>query len=228
MPVKAITFKFKPIVDYPVKATNFRESARFKAKYSDTLDLLDRELFHISAQSPVIIQTYLDERDIRLDGLPRSDARVPSNPAVIISFKRRVKYDPQLKRDIYEDLSFPCDTFTTWKDNLRAIALALEALRKVDRYGVTKNGEQYRGWKALPPQAINDFEDKYQAAKFIFQYSQMKIEVNRIVAFREDFETAYKQAARKLHPDAGGSHDAFLKLQRAAEVLKNHFTKEGN
>lgn len=40
-------------------------------------------------------------------------------------------------------LSYPCDTFTTLQDNLRVIALALEALRMVDRYGVTRRGEQY-------------------------------------------------------------------------------------
>jgi hypothetical protein len=35
--------------------------------------------------------------------------------------------------------------------NARAIALGLEALRKVDRYRITKRGEQYTGWSALPP-----------------------------------------------------------------------------
>lgn len=217
-------FRFKPIVNWPAKPTNFRKAAQFKSQYSDTLKLLDRELDQIRAQEPIVIQTYMNERDVRNDGLPRSDARVPSNPGVIVSFKRRVRYDPQLRKDIYEDLSFPCDTFEKWQDNLRAIALALEALRKVDRYGVTKNGEQYKGWKALPPQTSNGFDDKYQAAKFIFHHSQMKIEVNRIIGFKEDFETAYKQAVRKLHPDAGGNHSDFVMLQQAAEILKKHFS----
>jgi hypothetical protein len=35
--------------------------------------------------------------------------------------------------------------------NARAIALGLEALRKVDRYRITKRGERYTGWSALPP-----------------------------------------------------------------------------
>ena len=30
---------------------------------------------------------------------------------------------------------------------------------------------------------------------------------------------AYKRAARRLHPDAGGSHDQFVKLQQAKEAL---------
>src|SRR5579863_10251967 len=34
-------------------------------------------------------------------------------------------------------LSYPCDKYSNWQANLRAIALSLEALRAVDRYGVT-------------------------------------------------------------------------------------------
>lgn len=32
---------------------------------------------------------------------------------------------------------------------------------------------------------------------------------------REDAKQAYRRAARKMHPDGGGSHEAFLKLTRA-------------
>ena len=48
------------------------------------------------------------------------------------------------------DLRYPAHRFHGWQDNVRAIALALEALRKVDRYGITQRGEQYAGWKQLP------------------------------------------------------------------------------
>src|SRR5690606_24676973 len=61
-----------------------------------------------------------------------------AHPGVILSFDSKVGH-----------LSYPCDTFTSWQDNLRAVALALEALRKLDRYGVTKRGEQYRGFLAI-------------------------------------------------------------------------------
>jgi hypothetical protein len=37
-----------------------------------------------------------------------------------------------------------------WQHNVRAIALTLEALRAVDRYGATETGQQYTGFKALP------------------------------------------------------------------------------
>ena len=101
------------------------------------MNLLKHELERLQA-SNVVIEMDLTEVDIRRDGLPRNNAR-PTTPRVCLSMDSP-----------YGPLRYPCDTFLSWQDNVRGIALALEALRKVDRYGVTKRGEQYTGWKALP------------------------------------------------------------------------------
>lgn len=37
-------------------------------------------------------------------------------------------------------------------------------------------------------------------------------------ATKGDIKRAYKRLARKAHPDGGGSHEAFLKLQKAYEA----------
>jgi hypothetical protein len=112
--------------------------------WSDTLQILDRELTALEAVN-VVLQIAVTERDIRLDGGLRADAR-PSDPAVRILFNS--KHGP---------LTYQCDRFATWQDNARAIALGLEALRKVERYGITEHGEQYKGWLQLeagsPPEA---------------------------------------------------------------------------
>ena len=47
-------------------------------------------------------------------------------------------------------LLFVCGRFTTWQDNLRAIAKTMEALRAVKRWGATQSDEQYTGFRALP------------------------------------------------------------------------------
>ena len=85
----------------------------------------------------VVIQLHCGERDIRRDGMPRADARVTS-PAVAIAF--------QCAKGA---MTFPCDEFDDWQSNIRAIALGLEALRKIERYGITPNNEQYTGWAKL-------------------------------------------------------------------------------
>jgi hypothetical protein len=50
----------------------------------------------------------------------------------------------------FERQSYRRDPMESWQHNVYAIAKSLEALRLVDRYGVTRRGEQYTGWKALP------------------------------------------------------------------------------
>ena len=60
----------------------------------------------------------------------------PKGPAVIIAFES--KHGP---------LKYATDVFDHWHANLRAIALGLEALRKVERYGITQRGEQYTGFR---------------------------------------------------------------------------------
>lgn len=104
--------------------------------WTDTLQVLDRELAALRAES-VVLQISVTERDIRLDGQLRADAR-PSDPAVRILFDSK-----------HGQLTYQCDRFATWQDNARAIALGLEALRKVERYGITEHGEQYKGWLQL-------------------------------------------------------------------------------
>lgn len=76
--------------------------------------------------------------DIRADGRPRADARAPLHPGVEVSFDSR-----------YGRLTYATDVFTDWRDNLRAIAKGLEALRAVDRWGVAKRGQQYAGFALL-------------------------------------------------------------------------------
>jgi hypothetical protein len=213
-------YKFKPVVTWPRKPTTARQRSQFSASYKSTLQLLEKELSHLDARNPVVIQTYMTERDIRHDDLPRSDARTPSNPGVIVTCEVFIPSGKvnELKQPLgsYKPISFPCDQFTDWKDNLRAIALALEALRKVDRYGVTKSGEQYKGWLALPPKPEEMSVD--EAARYIAGHSGQS--TSFILASKDNLEAAYKTAARRLHPDAGGKQDDFVRLQQAVEILR--------
>lgn len=136
-----------------------------------------------------MIQLDLTDSEIRLDGLPRATAK-PASPMVIVSFESR-----------HGPLRYMTDVFLDWKANLRAIALGLEALRKVDRYGITKRGEQYRGWAALPAGADEEISTPEQAARFISEYSWQTIEADTPA---EEIIFAYRRAAKRLHPDVAG------------------------
>jgi hypothetical protein len=179
---------FRPISqDWRGERTPPRERRRapFRATYTQTLRLLDRELRQLGAER-VVIQLDVTERDIRLDGLPRSNAR-PWTPKVILSFQSR-----------FGPLRYQTDTFTAWTDNLRAIALGLEALRKVDRYGITRRGEQYAGWRALPP---GDGDLAGQGERIV----------------RDEYGGDLRRALMDTHPDRGGTADRFRAVQAYRE-----------
>ena len=195
-----IDARFVPIDNWPGAVTPEwkRKRAPFRSAYAKTLDLLESELKHLKA-SDILIQAHLRREDIRNDGWPRSAAR-PSKPGVIVTFK-----------GAGGQMSFPCYRFDGWEDNLRAIALSLEALRMVDRYGVTRNNEQYRGFTALPPAS----DGRAYAITFLsrmtgWQESQVK----------GDPQGAYRLAARACHPDTGGNERLFHELQRHWSALQ--------
>jgi hypothetical protein len=188
-----IDARFVPVSEWPGAPTPSYQQKRapFRAAYAKTLDLLETELGHLRAKD-ILIQAYLRREDIRNDGWPRSSAR-PVKPGVIVTFQRSGA-----------TMSFPCDRFDGWEDNLRAVALSLQALRMVDRYGVTRNSEQYRGFAALPPKS----DGRGAAVSFLARVtgwpeSQVK----------GDPQGAYRLAARALHPDTGGSNEQFHTLQ---------------
>lgn len=142
----------EPIDTWPDESTDNDNRAwpRFKAAESDTMRLLRRELEHLGTAGKVVLQvvTYHGPADLRRDGELRSGAKV-IHPGCRLTFVSR-----------HGPLTYATDQFSTfdpqswasWRANLRAIALSLQALRAVDRYGVSNHGEQYRGWQALGSQ----------------------------------------------------------------------------
>lgn len=194
--------RFRPIERWPGELKKARKASPFKATFSSTLRQFDHELRQLKAKN-VVLQVAMSERDIRLDGLPRS-GRHPQHPGVIVSMDTA-----------YGSLSYPCDTFCDWTDNLRAIVLALGALRAVDRYGVTQRGEQYTGWRQLES---GTGMTQQQAAAFIG--GVLTLEADVVIAnWRERGRGFYAAAAKVLHPDGGGSDRDFQQLRMAKQLM---------
>lgn len=140
----SVQYTFRALTAWPYAPTPaYKRRGRytFKAGWDDTLGLLSREMRLLKADQPVIAAGFR-EQDLRLDGLPRSNAREPSHPGVEISFTAfAVEGRPRLV--------YATDVCERWEHNVRSIALGLESLRAVDRYGITRRGEQYAGWRQL-------------------------------------------------------------------------------
>jgi hypothetical protein len=183
------------------------ERSPFASTWTATTDLLDRELWALGVRTEYVLMIDVEERDMKLNGELRASAR-PASSAVAIAFTARN----------LGDLMFACGKFREWHDNVRAIALGLEALRKVDRYGITKSAEQYRGWSALPPgtpmppaaMTIGD------AIKILEDFSGVHIDTNKPASLT----FAWRKAAWRTHPDQGGNETDFKRVNAAVDLLR--------
>jgi hypothetical protein len=176
-----------------------RKRSQFRASESNTMKLLESELRLLGAKFGVI-ELVMGSEGLKLDGGLRAKPDI-KHPGVVLHLESR-----------HGPLRYACDTYTSWQENLRAIALGLEALRAVDRYGIARRGEQYRGWAQLPPG----------------EKPFTRSEAERIIrnAAGEAYGTtsmtrAIRAAIRSTHPDAGGDPDVHREVIRARDVIES-------
>lgn len=203
---------FRPIHAWPRGGATTKPSARrspFKQTLADTARILASELRQLRAKPGAILEIDLRENDIRLDGMPRADARV-GHPGVILTFECK-----------HGTLRLFTDACHTWQHNLRAIAMHLEHLRMSSLYGVGRGGEQYRGWKALPADAASAEElDLNSAAAIVGE--AVVLPAGTLLADRLAVQRAFRDVALQHHPDQGGNEEEFKRLMAACAVLKKH------
>lgn len=213
--------QYGPIRSWPgaLRANSERIRAPFKTSHSETLRTLDRELRMIRAEAPVVA---IATEHFNRNGEPYADA-TPDHPGVILSFVKPI-WDAKAKDRRRVPLRFAADRFSNWTANLRAIAIGLEDLRRIDRYGITSGSEQYLGFKALPPPGP-DHEDILtleDAARFVTA-GMVNHVASDVVSSSELYREAYRSAALRLHPDAGAANgDGWSKLQAAKSLLDAH------
>ncbi len=204
--MKPVQLIFELLKQWPCERTKCQKSAAFKSTLDATYRLLREELGRLGVNRAVV-QAECGYEAIRNDGM--LSARANIRPAIIVSFTIPAKGN-QPERS----LSYPCDTFSYFGDNLRAIALALESLRKIDRYGVTRDGEQYKGWQQLPS-PNGDHWTKEDALSFLRGILGPEL----FAVFKNDGGQLVRRAEIKTHPDRGGNPDDFKKVQQARKLL---------
>jgi hypothetical protein len=214
-----LNIQIRPVTTWPGKENAYPKLSQFRKGYKTTLADLESELSKCDyVQGSVVIEMWVDPREIRKDGQLRADARVHKH-GVILRFSRytgkRFKRSDGTIRHETQDVSYPCDAFTHWQDNLRAIALSMESLRRVERYGVFKYDEIIS--RLALPSAEGKVSTRESAAAFMATHSG----VNREEIMFSDTAraTAFRKAALALHPDRGGSTEDFQKLNEANKVL---------
>jgi hypothetical protein len=207
-----VRWEIRPLGHWTDRETPGRQSSSvFRATWDATLELLAYETEHLGADL-VVIQVDVDRADLRRDGMLRTRAHV-GHPGAVVSFAS--DHGP-LRYASDQDEQRWSGSLPSWQANVRAIALALEALRAVDRYGVSRRGEQYRGWTALTAgSGAALFGTRADAETWL-----RKCADQAAIGTWADWESLYKALAKRMHPDAeGGSADLWERLDAAATLL---------
>lgn len=186
-----------------LRTPDYQRRSQFRAPWRRTLELLGAETDKLGVHL-VVLQVDVRAGDVRRDGMLRADARI-GYPGVRVSFDSR-----------HGPLTYATDVYTDWQANVRAVALALEALRAVDRYGVSKSGEQYRGWAQIEAGPAMSAE---QAARVLAVAGTGT--PSEMLADPAARTRAWWAIARKHHPDVAGDDPHAAQLFRRARAAKD-------
>lgn len=210
-----MTYTVRPLSDRSWLRPARRGRSRFTAYWSDTLDLLQREVAHLGGRD-LVIEIDVPEHGIKNDGMLRSNAR-PTDPAVVVAFES--KHGPLLYRsDQFSQLAWGSHATHPWQDNVRAVALTLEALRAVDRYGATETGQQYAGFKALP--AGRAMPPSHMTTEQAYDVLCEVLGPKAVVDDDVSDEQLVRRAKAAAHPDRNGGDRTFWdQVEQAATVL---------
>lgn len=132
---------------------------------------------------------------LRKDGLPFSDQAQPADPGIAVYFTHKDR-----------PICMACDYWAYVEDNMRAIALTLDAIRGMARWGAAEVEATFTGYAALPAPAPTAL------------WSEV-LGVERFCKW-DDVEAAYREKAKVHHPDRGGKPDDWYAIQTAYEQAK--------
>lgn len=185
--------------------SNGRKRSPYKASWTSIAAMLRHELAMIGADRAVI-EMDVQESELRNDGWIRSDAS-PGIKAVRVYFE--CKYGP---------LRYEAETWSDWQHNVYAVARTLRNQRMMARDGCVKGDQVYRGWKALPsaPAVDPDLATVDSAVRFLIRVAGW-IERPEVPP---NMDQVFRDAARRAHPDTGGSNELMAKVNAARALVE--------
>lgn len=166
------------------------ERSRFGARSIDVAtNILRKEMGRMGVRD-LVLSTNLR---LRNDGYPYSNQAQPRDQGVAVYFTYKK-----------QPMCFACDRWDKIQDNIYAVAMTIDALRGIERWGSGEMVQQaFTGFTALPaPKNPWDI---------------LELGPN---ATEEEIDASFREKARFMHPDAGGSAQAFQELNEARRRAK--------
>lgn len=196
-------------IGYP--RTKYPKRSRFGAQpFGKTRDEIFAQLKLLLSweeRKSIVLSTSVP---LKIDGFPYANYRQPDDKGVAVYFQYKG-----------ESVVLCCDAWNKIEHNMWSIAKTLEAIRGIERWGVSDFLKRsFTGFNALPP--------KQEEQKFdwwiVLRYQQ--------IPGRQSWDWAgvqaqYKTLAKKYHPDvAGGSTKEFQLLNAAYEEAKKYYNQK--
>lgn len=177
-------------LEYPRTKRPIR--AKFKSSFAASRDGIIKELKLLGAKD-IILSTNIP---LKNDGLPYASFKVPEDKGVAVYF------------NLYNQPSvFACDRYDKIEDNMKAVMLTIEAMRGIDRWGVSELLKRaFTGFKALPESGSNTKNNWWDI-----------LEINQYASL-EEIKSAYRELSKKYHPDVNNINpEYFIVIKDAYE-----------
>lgn len=174
-----------------------RTKSRFGSRFKVTMDIAQRflrdELSRMGA-TDLIVSTNIP---VRKDGMLYVDwmNKKIDDPGVAIYFKYKGK-----------GVSMCCDQYEKIWENVYALGKGIEALRGMERWGVSDFLERaFTGFTALPESTITN-------EKTWCEILEVQPWANAV-----EIKNAYRKKSMEAHPDKGGTTEMFNRIAKAYE-----------
>ena len=153
------------------------------------IDRLEAELTRLGASDPILSTNV----PVGLKGMPLSNKGEPGDTGAAVYITLGGK-----------PLVFACDKWDRVADNIAAVAQHIDALRRIDRYGVGKVEQAFAGYAALPPSA-----EDWRFVLGVGDYATL-----------DQVDAAFLEKAKTAHPDVGGTHEDMARLTAARDFAR--------
>jgi hypothetical protein len=161
---------------------------------TEARDRLARELDRLSARQPILSSNV----ELNINGQPLSGRPEPPDPGVAVYFQLSGK-----------PIVLACDSYSRVAQNVAAIAAHIDAMRRMERYGVATMTQMFTGFLALPaPLVVDDWRAALGDPKTL-----------------AEAESAFRETMKQVHPDTPGGSTAKAAalnaaIARAREALR--------
>jgi len=187
---------------------------RARSRYELTLDgarrKLDEELRKFGAHNPVL-STNLT---LRLDGQIRATQNEPQDPGVAVWWKER--------NGTMQVLA--CDKWRTVRENVRAVCMAVEAMRAINRCGASQILD--RAKQSFTVKALGSGTPVRPSVEpRPWWYYRLKL--STWAPTYDQIKRAYRELAAEQHPDRGGNTEQFLELTTALRDAESWLRENG-